>query len=141
MKLIASDIASARIRPDIALVSPSARTRETWSLTGLGEGVETLFDPAIYDAEPETLLDLVRGAPDAAGSAILVGHNPGVSELAQKLARAGRGAEAARLAAGLPTAALAIFDLPVATWRETGWGVGTLVRLVTPADLGGGPDA
>lgn len=126
------------LKPDLALVSPSARTRETWELTGL-KGVEARFEPAIYEGVPKALLGLIRAAPDAARSVMLVGHNPGFEELAQALSGgSGRAANEAALTAGLPTAALVVLDFDVEKWNEVASGRGRLERLVTPRSLGGG---
>lgn len=136
MKVLAGFIDETRIRPDRALVSPSARTRETWARTGL-KGVPTIFEARIYEALPETLLDVVREADDAAQSLVMVGHNPGFEKLMRGLAgRVGEPHALARLAAKVPTAALAIFDLPVDRWAETRLGSGRLIGFVTPAWLG-----
>ncbi len=133
MALVARALASEP-RPNLALVSPAARTRETWELAGLA-AVPVRFEDAIYDAEPETLLGLVRAVPDEARSIVMVGHNPGFEDLARMLTGPGE----ARLAAGMPTAAFAVLALPGAAWGEVGTGAARLLRFVTPASLGGGP--
>lgn len=136
MRAVARFVKETRIRPDRALVSPSARTRETWARTGL-EGVPTTFEGRIYEASPETLLDMVREVDDAARSLVMVGHNPGLEELVRGLAGGlGEPYALARLAAKVPTAAFAIFDLPVDRWAETRLGSGRLIGFVTPAWLG-----
>lgn len=136
MKAVAGFMGETRIRPDRALVSPAARTRETWTRTGL-KGVPTTFEPRIYEASLETLLDVVRGADDVGQSLMMVGHNPGFEELMSRLAGGiGEPHALARLAAKVPTAALAIFDLPVERWAETRLGSGRLIGFVTPAWLG-----
>lgn len=130
MALLAAALSDPDLRPDVALVSPSARTRETWDLAGLA-GVPVEAVEAIYDASPDTLLEVLREAPADARSAILVGHNPGIEELAIGLL----GGSDPDLARGMPTAALAILDLPAETWGELATGTGTLSRYVTPATL------
>lgn len=132
MELLAEALAGPELRPDVALVSPAARTRETWSLAGL-DGVPARDVAAIYDAELETLIAVLRDAPDEAASVILVGHNPGIEEIAMALL-AGHDPALAR---GMPTAALAVVDVSAATWRELALGTGTLARYVTPATLRG----
>jgi phosphohistidine phosphatase len=69
---------------DIVLSSPSARTRETLALIG----IDAQWEEPLYLAEPDTLLGIVRALPEAAQSALVVGHNPGLHELVLKLARA-----------------------------------------------------
>lgn len=130
MKAVASTLTDPALRPDLAFVSPAARTRETWARTGLADHVETRFEEGIYEASVGTLLDIVRGAPDAAGCVIMVGHNPGLEALAQGLADREAGTGAARLAGGMPTAALAVLDLGVEHWAEAGPGQGELAAFI-----------
>ena len=75
---------------DLCVASTAARVRET--LDGLFQGYgepdfEVRFEPEIYDASLETLLDVVRGLPETSSAALLVGHNPGVHQLVLGLAR------------------------------------------------------
>lgn len=136
MKALASFMKETRLRPDRALVSPAARTRETWARTGL-DGVPTNFEPRIYEASRETLLDVLRAADDAAQSLVMVGHNPGFEDLMRGLAGGiGEPHALARLAVKVPTAALAIFDLPVEHWADARLASGRLIGFVTPAWLG-----
>ena len=107
------------LTPDVVLVSPSRRTLETlaalepWDDTPLVEQVETL-----YLASLPQLLGILRGVNETVRSVMLIGHNPGMHELAVLLAGTSAANEAGnRLAAGFPTAALAEFS--VATqWRQ-----------------------
>ena len=125
------------MRPDLALVSPSARTRETWDLVeGSLEDVAVAFDERIYEAPVEQLIEVLREADGVVADGpvervVLVGHNPGISELAHVLA--GTGEDLGRLLRGMPTAALAIIDFDVEAWREIAPGEGRLVNFVTPA--------
>ena len=79
-------------------------------------------------------MTLVRSAPDGAGRLMLVGHNPGIEELALFV-----GDEAAKpsIGGGLPTAALAVFDLPEGRWTDLAAGTGRLVHYATPASREG----
>lgn len=128
MARIAAVLAEPELRPDVALVSPSARTRETWTLAGLDD-VPAQDVKAIYDASLETLLDVLQGAPAEAGTAMLVGHNPGIEELALALLAA----PDPGLARGMPTAALAVLESPAETWPDLALGTATLSRYVRPA--------
>ena len=140
MRLIAAILAEPGHRPDLALVSPAARTRETWDAAGLAD-VPVRFRPAIYGGAADTLLDLVRSTDAEVETLLVVGHNPGIEDLAHWLVAAGcDGPEDALFRAGMPTAALAVLGLPVARWSETLPETGRLDRFVTPAMLGGGGD-
>lgn len=128
-------------RPDLALVSPAARTRETWALAQAKIGaIATAFEDEIYEASPEQLLDVVREADGILADGptetlILVGHNPGISELAQLLVASGESAARDELGRGMPTAAAAILDLDIAAWRELQPGTARLVAFVSPDAL------
>lgn len=110
---------STQSRLDLAVVSTAARTRETWQLVSseLAAPPSVTFDAAVYDASLDDLLDVVRELPDDASTVVLVGHNPGVSELVAELT--GEPVE-------MPTAALAVVEL-AGTWSGVGAGSGTLV--------------
>lgn len=75
--------------PDITDVScsPALRTLQTWQLVRpeLG-GTPTLHaEPLIYGATVRDLLTVVRRLPADATTALLIGHNPGLSELVNEL--------------------------------------------------------
>lgn len=135
MVAVSRYLAAERLVPDVALVSSSARTRETWSLAGLG-AVPVRFDDRIYEAEIADLLALLHAIEDDVGSAMLVGHNPALEDLAGAIP-----ADPAPLRSGLPTAALVVLDCMVSSWREVGAGTGRIERFVTPAMLGAGAHA
>jgi len=119
-------------QPDLALVSPAVRARDTWQLVApeLPAPVQTRFEPAIYMAEPEALLTLLRDIA-APGSVILVGHNPGLEQLAAILAGPGSDLQArARMTEKFPTAALARFDVHA---MEPGGAM--LTDFIRPKDL------
>jgi phosphohistidine phosphatase len=64
---------------------------------------------------------------------MLIGHNPGLEELALALASDGEGL--ARMREKYPTAALATIDLPAERWSAIERGSGELVGYVRPRDL------
>lgn len=135
---IGADIARNGPVPARTVVSPARRTQETWDLVRGALGtVEAETDARIYDASAKTLLAVIRELPDAAETVLLVGHNPGVQDLARHLIGQGERADVARLSAKYPTAALAVLEFPVTRWSEAGPGGARLARYVTPKDLGG----
>lgn len=119
---------------DSALASPAARVVGT--IAGLGEGgfpIEPDFDERIYLAPARTLLGIVRAADDSRDRLLIVGHNPGMEQLALLLARGGALRE--QVAAKYPTGALAEIGFEAPRWRDIGEGTGTLERFVRPRDL------
>ena len=76
--------------------------------------------------------------PDEVESVMLIGHNPGIQDLALSLA--GAGSEIARLRSKFPTAALATLEFN-GTWRELAPGSAELVSFVKPKELSRGAAA
>ena len=97
------------LTPDLVLVSPARRTLQTlnalepWDDTPLQEQIE-----ALYLAGPMQLIGVLQDVPETVRSVLLIGHNPGMHDLAQALIAGAQPTDAARrLAAGYPTGALA----------------------------------
>jgi phosphohistidine phosphatase len=87
----------------------------------------------LYAASATQLLGRLRAVPDTVESVMLIGHSPGLQELALDLARPGPTTD--DLAAKYPTAALATLEFTVTSWRELDRESGELVSLVRPRDL------
>ena len=68
---------------DLTVSSPAARTRRTWRLVAgqLDGSPDFRLDERIYDADVDDLLSVIHELPDTASTVVLVGHNPGLSEL------------------------------------------------------------
>src|SRR5688500_9657880 len=76
-------LAARGLQPDLALVSPAARTRQTWELLHDAFGdVQIRDDEALYNGGAGALRRLVEAAEEEAGCLMLVAHNPGVHLLA-----------------------------------------------------------
>jgi phosphohistidine phosphatase len=120
----------ARIRPELVLCSSSVRTRETLELIrpALGDAALEIED-ALYAASAEVLLTRLRRLPDRPRSVLLIGHNPGLEDLAVALAPDSR-----RLAHKFPTGALASFTLS-GSWSRLGAAEVELTAFVVPREL------
>jgi phosphohistidine phosphatase len=123
--------------PDVVLCSTARRTRQTWGLVAeeLAGSPSVRFEPRAYEASALTLLDLIRKLPGRYRAALLIAHNPGLSELAASLA--GSPAEAGGAPpAGLrfPTAAAAVFEFE-SDWAGLSPAQTRLTDFTTPADL------
>jgi phosphohistidine phosphatase len=92
------------------------------------------FMSELYGADPAELLDAIRTAtiPAAPKTLMLVGHNPGMHEVALMLTGGGDPAAAEALADNLPTSGLAIFDFDVKDWSDVAYRRGRLVLFVSP---------
>jgi phosphohistidine phosphatase len=99
-------------RIDLAVVSPAERTRSTWELVAaeLAAPPEAHVDDRVYAATVEELLTVVQQLPDRMGTVVLVGHNPGLEELASRLT----GEDVS-----MPTSAIAVVDV-VGSWSRAG---------------------
>jgi phosphohistidine phosphatase len=153
-------------QPDVVVVSDAARTRQTWDLVApeLGGSPAVHFEPRAYAASALTLLYLAQELPARYRTALLIGHNPGLSELATSLAGLPESTTAAgppesttaagppesdratgpavkdngpRPAISLPTAAVAVFEF-TGDWPSLTPGHARLINLTTPADLSAG---
>ena len=125
-------------QPDHAIISPALRTRQTWELVAavFPPGISGDFVPAIYEAPAARILEAVRSAPEDAGCLLVVGHNPGLEELAGLIASPESDDEGmARLSAKFPTAAIARFSFG-GPWQALGPGTAILKAFVTPKELG-----
>jgi phosphohistidine phosphatase len=77
-------------------------------------------------------LETIRTATADPKRLMLVGHNPGMHELALALAGGGDKAGLRALADNLPTSGLAVFDFAVNDWSDVAFRRGKLVLFVTP---------
>lgn len=135
---IARHMGERGIRPDLVLCSPATRTRQTWERLEkrVGASAKTRFEPSLYLADPAALLALIRSIPTACREALLIGHNPGLEELAQRLAGTAAGDALPRLTEKYPTGALAELCFPARTWAQVAPDGGFLASFVTPTQLG-----
>ena len=110
----------AGLKPELALVSTSARTRETAEQALANFKLETRLEDALYHAAPESIWDAFESTE--AGSVVIVGHNPGIGELVSTLVhQAHDGSKLARdLSGHLPTAAFAAFEIRGDLMRAAG---------------------
>ena len=124
--------------PNLVLVSTAVRAQQTWDL-----GWQAMKDriPApriehvdeLYGAEPTELLKIVRLAEaQDPKQLMLVGHNPGMHELAMMLAGSGDKAARKAIEDNLPTAGLAILDFDTDDWTDIGFRRGKLAQFVSP---------
>jgi phosphohistidine phosphatase len=124
--------------PDEVQVSPAMRAQQTWEIAWEAmkqhapqPRVEEVDD--LYGANPEQLLQTIRMACATDPKRLmLVGHNPGMHELALTLAGSGDAAGRKALSDNLPTAGLAVFDFDVKDWDDVAFRRGKLVLFVSP---------
>jgi phosphohistidine phosphatase len=128
--------------PDAVLVSTAVRAHQTWEIAreAMKDAVRKqppqpqveLLDE-LYGADPTQLLEIIRMAEVADPKHLMVvGHNPGMHELALMLAGSGDASAKKALKDNLPTAGLAILDFAVDDWSEVAFRRGKLVRFTSP---------
>jgi len=90
-----------RLEPslDLVLASPAKRVVETIREMELSEDIRPTFDRRLYGASADQLLDIVRSIDIRVARLLLVGHNPGLAQLAELLIGDGKAALQARLLA------------------------------------------
>ena len=82
------------------------------------------FEERLYGADLDTLLDLVLHLDDRLGHVVLVGHNPGLSDLAAHLS--------GRYRESLPTGSFTTLQFSHDSWRDIGAGDGGLMDYFVP---------
>ena len=128
--------------PELVLVSTAVRAKQTWEIVGqaMQDATRAVTPPPqvesldeLYGAEPTQLLQLIRMAEAADPRQLMVvGHNPGMHELALALTGSGDAAAKKALEDNLPTTGLAILDFAIEDWNEVAFRRGTLVRFTSP---------
>jgi phosphohistidine phosphatase len=124
--------------PDLVLCSSARRTRETFDhIAGAyAAPPPVLMEDGLYLGGAQAIMRRIEAVPDSVETLLVIGHNPGLHELAAALARHGARRDRGRLAAKFPTGALASFRL-AGRWEDIAHAPLALTSYVTPADLGG----
>jgi phosphohistidine phosphatase len=130
------------LRPNLILCSPSVRTRQTLSLAAAqawDNPPKMRFEKQLYEASAQTVLKVLKDLPEDVAHVMIVGHNPGLQELAVALAPLGSEARE-DLKEKLPTAAIASFDFDADIWKELKPASGQLRVFMAPGTLGQGQE-
>jgi phosphohistidine phosphatase len=123
---------------DFVMVSPAIRAHQTWEIAweAMKDKVpepQVELVPDLYGADASQLLQTIREASAYdAKRLMLVGHNPGMHELALALAGSGDAPGRRALDDNLPTSGLAVFDFAVDDWADVAFRRGKLVLFVSP---------
>ena len=123
-------LARCKVHPDAIVTSPAERALATARLIARELDFpwdEIRTEKQAYLADAGTLMELVREMDERAESAMIVGHNPGATDLAQALVRG--------FVQDLPTGAVVMVDLPADTWAGVRRGGGTLRSYDYPKNI------
>lgn len=107
-------LAARRIRPDRLVSSPAVRAMSTAVLVARElkfPSADIVVEPAIYQADVDTLLAVIRAQPDAAQSVLLTGHNPTITDVANQLSPS-------PLSGDLPTGAVVCLRFQTEKWAD-----------------------
>ena len=124
------------LRPDLIVCSPSVRTRQTLTLASVeawDNPPKVTFDERVYEATAETLFKIVKDLPDDVEHVMIVGHNPGLQDLAITLTVSGRPHQ--QLKDKLPTAALVSVEFDEERWKDVQPATGHVALFLTPNTL------
>lgn len=117
-------------KPDLMISSDAVRAVQTTQ--ALADAFELfderiVLDPEIYLADVKTLMRRIRSVRDSTNHVMLVGHNPGLTELCNHLLPAP--------VADLPTLAVAVLRVECASWTGLTRGGAKLEKLLQPKDM------
>jgi phosphohistidine phosphatase len=121
--------------PAIVLCSSAKRARQTFAgvATGLPKGTSVEIEEDLYHSGSKDLMLRLRRLPSETPTALLIGHNPAIKDLV--LALSVEDPQLDSIRAKFPTAALAVFDVPVDDWGQLEIGSAALAYYVTPKQL------
>ncbi len=117
--------------PDEALVSSARRTQETFA--GLGLDVESTVLRELYHASSDQLMESLYEA--TANCILLVAHNPGIGELAFRLARMMREMPDHPRFEDYPTGATFVIEWDADSWQNIDWSQGKIKSFLVPRDI------
>ncbi len=124
--------ATFRFSPDNIVSSPATRAISTARLiaaeTGFGEW-RIHQDGRIYEAPVSSLVDVIHDQADELSHVCLVGHNPGLENLANWLC-------GKRVVSDVVTCAVIMLDLDIASWSSAAMGCASLREYIYPELIG-----
>jgi len=125
-------LAGRGIRPALIVTSPAKRALQTARLISHEIGVparKLLQDDRIYMASVPALIAVIRGLDDAIGQVLLVGHNPGFTDLVNRISDGEID--------NLPTCGYAEIEFDHTRWKDTGRRDGRLAHFNFPKNSRG----
>ena len=107
-------LAQRHVKPDLIMSSPALRALATAKAIAKGFDRELnaiVVNDRLYAASADALIDVIEGIDDKWGRVMLVGHNPGITDLAHHYASE---------VAHMPTCAIVVFGFDVEAWSGLG---------------------
>ena len=119
-----------KLKPEKLLASPAVRAITTAQLIGreLGFAPERIVqNERLYLASAKEMLKVIQETGGDAKHLAVVGHNPGISEFADRIA-------ADRPMDNMPTAAVFTLEFDIEDWSELAWKSGVNAEFDYPAN-------
>jgi phosphohistidine phosphatase len=134
---IGAYMANHALVPDRVVVSPAARAQETWKYAAAAfrPAPAAMMAAQLYDAIPHAIFAIIKEAPAAAHTLLVICHNPGLHEVALMLIASGDIEARERLREKLPTCGLIIIDFAFDAWGKLHPQCGRLERFISPKSL------
>ena len=140
--MVGAYMAKNKLVPQFVLCSSARRAAQTWELVSSAMPAALLPDirvsqvKSLYLAMPREMLKRIQRTPLEVECVLLVGHNPGIADLAGWLCGGGDQEKRKALARKFPTGAIAVIDFDVGSWEEVEADQGKLIDFVTPKQIG-----
>jgi phosphohistidine phosphatase len=134
---IAAVLGARDMLPEALIHSGALRAMQTAEILAAQwpRRVELREELGLYDASQSMLFARTRALSNQVESVALVGHNPGVGDLAAALAGDGANPELRRMAAKFPTGSVAVIDFEISAWSDVDRKGGRLALFLTPAEI------
>jgi phosphohistidine phosphatase len=108
---VATAMRRLHLVPDLIVTSTALRARSTAKrvVRAYGGDIQVVEDERLYDAMPGRYLHVMKELPNKAHTALIIGHNPAISEFCTLIADR---------QVTLGTADVVQVDLPIADWAD-----------------------
>jgi phosphohistidine phosphatase len=135
--LVGAYLARHGLVPGLVLTSSAKRAVETLDLACAGWQAKPTVRKlkSLYLAMPREMLRRLQAVGKEPDCVMLVGHNPGIADLANWLCSQGEAEHRANLVRKFPTGAIAVIDFEVEDWGDADAETGRLVKFVTPKQI------
>lgn len=133
-RLIGEHMRGHGVKWDCVIASPAERVKQT--LETAMPDTKVTYDPRLYLASSDTILEAVADKAGDADAVLVVGHNPGLQDvLLELVSPANENDLFDEASTKFPTAAFAVFECDIDDWSKLSTGVGKLTHFARPRDL------
>ena len=129
--VMARRLAELSVRPSLIITSPAVRARETAKLIARAIGYPIEFlqtEQSLYLADPDTILEIIELQDDTFSDLVVVGHNPGMTEVANQLS--------GQTIDNIPTCGLVTIEADTDQWQTIGTVKRTFIGFDYPKNRG-----